>query len=125
MKTSATTTTVLTAGAGDITTTPVSVADFAKSGVLITIVNGDPAPGAGAQIQPQISADGVVFRDYGGPYVAGITADGVYPFPLDLPKWAMAVQVIAGSNTTNNVTLIIDVVTVKTVVRDNIKSISF
>lgn len=72
-----------------------------------SILNGSSAPGAPAMIQFQVSLDGVNWRDF---WTAGgdIVANSVTTGTIDLPRAVMWVRAIVYGNTTNRVTVAVE-----------------
>lgn len=103
--------TTLTAGAGNTTSSNVSLATAYGAQVDITLTNGATGPTIAAQVQIQVANDaaGTLFVNFGGPLVGSVTNSAVGSFSVDLPIGVAAVQLVAGSNTGQNVTLNADI----------------
>jgi hypothetical protein len=100
----------LTAGAGDTTATGVDLTTVYDAAYLIKITNGATGPTNPAQVQPQVSGDNSAWYNLGGPLVAGTTNSAVYSWVVEIPRSALYVRTVSGSNTGQNVTLNTDVV---------------
>ena len=105
----------LTAGAGNTTSSAIDLSAGYGAQLDISLVNGT-APTIPAQVQIQVANDvaGTLFTNYGGPLVAGVTASTTYSWSISLPIGVTRLQLIAGSNTTNAVTVNSDISLVTT-----------
>ena len=98
----------LTAGAADTTS---DTWNKGQSGgtALIKITNGGTGPTVAAQVQPEASWDGIEFFTDGGPLVAGVVAATPYSWTYDPPEGCSNVRFVCGSNTDEDVTVMIHV----------------
>lgn len=99
--------TVMTAGAGNVTSATTDVTASYETTVDIKLTNGATGPSVPAQVQVQVAADsgGTLFVDYGGPLVGGTSNNGVSSWSVLLPMSVAAFRIVSGSNTVQNVTL--------------------
>lgn len=102
----------LTADAADTTSSEIDFTDGYSGGGGIKITNGATPPTAAAQCQVQFEQN-TEWYDLFGPFVAGLDANGVYSWPLDIPIWARKVRLVAGSNTDEDVTIDADITEVE------------
>ena len=107
----------LTAGAGDTTATGVSIGTKYGVCLLVKLTNGATGPTVPAQCQVQVSGDDSNYYNYGGALVGGTTNAGVYSWdvPLPLDAQALYVRTVSGSNTGQNVTLRVELVSVDSI----------
>lgn len=104
----------LTAGASDTTEGPVDLSTGYGATLNISLTNGATGPTVAAQVQVQVANDynsgsPHLWVNYGGPLVAGVLNFGVYQWTIELPLPCAAVQIVAGENTDQDVTLDADI----------------
>jgi len=106
--------TTLTAGAGDTTSSAQDLSAVYESQVDIKITNGATGPTVPAQCQIQVAADsgGTLYVNFGGPLVANLGNSIVTSWSIDIPIGVASLQLVAGSNTAQNVTISADISTV-------------
>lgn len=97
----------LTAGAGNTTSSLSDLTGSYGTQVDISITNGSTGPTVAAQCQIQVAADsgGTLVVNYGGPLVASTSNSAVTSWSIELPIGVGSVQLVAGSNTAQNVTI--------------------
>lgn len=96
----------LTAGAGNTTSSTIDLTGSYGTQLDISLTNGT-APGVAAQVQVQVGADsgGTLLVSFGGPLVGSTSTSAVTSWSIELPIGVACVVLVAGSNTTNNVTV--------------------
>jgi hypothetical protein len=99
----------LTAGAGDTTSTAVDLSDGYGAQVNIKLTNGATGPTVAAQVQIQYSADDTTYFNYGGPLVGNTDNNGVESWSVTVPIGVEYIELVAGSNTGQNVTVDADI----------------
>lgn len=101
----------LTAGAGNTTSSAVDLSTGYGAQVDIKLTNGSTGPTVAAQVQVQVAADvsGTLFVNFGGPLVGSTANNGVSSWSVELPIGVNRLQLVAGSNTSQNVTVDADV----------------
>lgn len=104
----------LTAGAGDTTSSAQNLTAVYESQVDIKITNGATGPTIPAQCQIQVAADsgGTLYVNFGGPLVSNTGNNVVTSWSIDIPIGVASLQLVAGSNTAQNVTINADISTV-------------
>lgn len=102
---------VLTASGVNQTSALVDLSTGYGAELSIKLTNGATGPTAGAQVQIQTANDaaGTLWVNFGGPLVGGTTANEVDSWSIELPIGVAAVQLIAGSNTGQPVTVDADI----------------
>lgn len=102
---------MLTAGAGNTTSSAVDLSTGYGAQVDIQLTNGATGPTVPAQVQIQVAADvaGTLFVNFGGPLVGSTTNSAVTSWSVDLPIGVNRVRLVAGSNTVQNVTVDADI----------------
>ena len=107
----------LTAGAGNTSSSWVDVSGKFGVRVDIKITNGATGPTVAAQVQPVVAADSAhtLATNYGGALQGTTTNSDVtyFSFTIDAPCGAF--QLVAGSNTGQNVTVDADYVTLDSI----------
>lgn len=102
--------TTLTAGAGNTTSSAVDISTGYGAVLNIKLTNGATGPTLPAQVQIQVSNDNTTFWNYGGPLQGGVANSGVSSWGgIELPIGTKYVQLVAGSNTGQNVTVDADI----------------
>jgi hypothetical protein len=86
----------------------VSLSSVRGATLGITVTNGGTGPTVAGQAQVECQYGGSVWYPLGGALVAGTTASTSYTWSVDVPYGATAVEIIAGSNTAQNVTITSD-----------------
>ena len=94
----------LTAGAADVTSDSIAIS---PSGGLaaVWLVNGATGPTVAAQVQAQISFDGVSYANHDDPVTGSTAASATVSDTIELPGVATRARFICGSNTDQNVTV--------------------
>ena len=106
----------LTAGAGDTTSSAVTLDDGYGASLHVKLTNGATGPTVVAQVQVEVSADNTEWYDLGG-VLKGATGNnavsdwGGIPIGIGVEY----VRTVSGSNTAQNVTLDIDLTEVTAV----------
>ena len=95
----------LTAGAGDTTSSTVDLQDGYGALAMIRLTNGATGPTIAAQVQLQISEDDSSYYDYGSPFVGTTDNNDVIEWTVPIDIGAPYLQMVAGSNTAQNVTV--------------------
>lgn len=97
----------LTAGAGNTTSGAVDLSTGYGAQLDVSLTNGATGPTVAAQVQIQVAADfaGTLWVNFGGPLVGSTSNSGVSSWSIDLPIGVARVQLVAGSNTGQNVTV--------------------
>jgi len=108
--------TTLTAGAGNTTSTANNLSAVYATTLNIKLVNGATGPTVPAQVQIMVSNDGTNYYNFGGPLVGSITNSATSQWGgIEIPMAVRNVQLVAGSNTGQNVTVSADISTVTAV----------
>lgn len=104
----------LTAGAGDTTSSAQNLTAVYESQVDIKITNGATGPTIPAQCQIKVAADsgGTLYVNFGGPLVSNTGNNTVTSWSIDIPIGVASLELVAGSNTAQNVTIDADISTV-------------
>lgn len=103
----------LVAGAGNQTSSTVNLVDFPRGGGLYyKFTNGGTGPTVPAQIQINFSNDQTNWFPAGSAIVGPTGNNATAGNRVDIPPDAEYLQVVAGSNTGQNVTLRVEVVAV-------------
>ena len=102
---------VLTAGAGNTTSTGQDVSTGYGAQVDVQLTNGATGPTVAAQVQVQVAANaaGTLWVNYGGPLVGSTANSAVSSWSVEIPIGVEAVRLVAGSNTGQNVTVDADI----------------
>lgn len=100
----------LTAGAGDHTSTATSNLTTAYGATLhVKITNGATGPTVAAQSQVWAGPDNSHFYKLGGPLIATLGNSVITSWSIPIPIGVQYVNTISGSNTTQNVTIRVEV----------------
>ena len=99
----------LTAGAGDTTSTAVDLSTGYGAQLHVKLTNGATGPTVAAQVQVQFSADDTEYYNNGGPLVGNTDNNGVESWTIPVPIGVEYVELVAGSNTGQNVTADADI----------------
>ena len=107
----------LTAGAGNTTSSAQNLTAVYESQVDIKITNGSTGPTVPGQCQIQVAADsgGTLYVNFGGPLVSNTGNSIVTSWSVTIPIGVASLQLVAGSNTAQNVTIDADISTVTAV----------
>ena len=107
---------ILTAGAGNETSSTVDLSGKYPSLVTITITNGATGPTIGASVSVQVACDtgGTVWGEI-FTFTAATTNSLVTRKAYEIPIGAQALQLVAGGNTDQDVTINADICTVDAV----------
>jgi len=110
----------LTAGAGNTTSSVIDLSAGYGSVINIRLTNGATGPTVAAQVQVVVannynSGSPTLPISFGGPFTGGVTNSGVYYCSVEIPIGIEAVELVAGSNTGQNVTVDADISTVTAV----------
>lgn len=100
----------LTAGAGDTTSSVVTLDDGYGAALHVKLTNGATGPTVAAQVQIQVSADNSEWYNF-GPVLKGVTSNnGVAQWGgIEIPMGVEYLRLVAGSNTAQNVTVDADI----------------
>ena len=100
----------LTAGAGDTTSTAVTLDDGYGAALHIKITNGATGPTIAVQIQIQVSSDNSEWYDFGGALVGGTANSYVVSWGgIEIPIGIEYLRLVGGSNTGQDVTVDADI----------------
>lgn len=105
---------VLTASAGNTTSSWVDLSVGYGAQVNFRLTNGATGPTVPAQVQVQVANDynagsPTLVMNFGGPCVGDINNTFTRDFSIEIPPGVEAVRLVAGSNTGTNVTVDADV----------------
>ncbi len=102
--------TTLTAGAGDTTSSAVTLDDGYGAALGIKITNGGTGPTLAAQVQIETSQDNSEWFKFGGPLVGTTENSEVSSWGgIEIPIGVEYLRLVGGSNTGQNVTVDADV----------------
>lgn len=104
----------LTAGAGNTTSSVIDLSATFESQIDIKLTNGGTGPTVPAQVQVVVAnnynaGSPTLLTNYGGALVGTTTNSAVSYFSVTIPIGVAAVELIAGSNTGQNVTVDADI----------------
>ena len=101
----------LTAGAGNTTSASQNLSTGYGAQVDIRLTNGATGPTVAAQVQIQVANDsaGTLWTNFGGALVGSTSNSAVSQWSVEIPFAVAAVQLVAGSNTGQNVTVDADI----------------
>ena len=104
----------LTAGAGNTTSSVIDLSATFESQIDIKLTNGGTGPTVAAQVQVVVAnnynaGSPTLLTNYGGALVGSTTNSAVSYFSVTIPIGVAAVELIAGSNTGQNVTVDADI----------------
>jgi hypothetical protein len=104
----------LTAGAGDTASSVIDLSGAYGAQVNIKLTNGGTGPTVGAQVQAKVANDynagsPTLLVNFGGAFGGGTENSGVYYCSIEVPVGVEAIELVAGSNTGQNVTVDADI----------------
>lgn len=100
----------LTAGAGDTTSSAVTLDDGYGAAMGIKLTNGAIGPTVSAEVQIQVSADNSEWYNFGGPLIGSAGNNDVNSWGgIEIPIGVEYLRLVAGSNTGQNVTVDADI----------------
>ena len=100
----------LTAGGSNTTSSAIDITGKRSISLNVKLTNGATGPTVPAQVQIQTSNDGSTYCNYGGALVGGTGNGTAYSWgSLTFPDGTQYVQLVAGSNTAQNVTCFADI----------------
>jgi hypothetical protein len=101
----------LTASAGNTNSTVIGLQSTYGSQVNIKLTNGATGPTIPAQVQIVVGNDSTptLATNFGGALVGGTANTGISYFSVDIPIGVESLQLVAGSNTGQNVTVDADI----------------
>lgn len=104
----------LTAGAGNTTSSVIDLSASYGAQVNIKLTNGATGPTIAAQVQVYVANDynagsPTLLTQFGGAFQGGVTNAGVYYCSIEIPFGVEAIELVAGSNTGQNVTVDADI----------------
>ena len=99
----------LSAGGGDTTSTAVNLDDGYGAQVNIKLTNGATGPTIAAQVIIQFSADDTTYFDASVPLVGNTDNSGVESWSVPVPIGVEYIELVAGSNTGQAVTVDADI----------------
>lgn len=101
----------LTAGAGNTSSSVFGLTSTYGSTVNIKLTNGATGPTIAAQVQVVVGNDSAptLATNFGGPLIGTVTNSAVSYFSVEIPFAIESVQLVAGSNTGQNVTVDADI----------------
>lgn len=97
--------TSLTAGGGDTTSSSVNLTDGYGAEIQIRLTNGGTGPTIAAQVQIEVSPDNSSWYSFGGAFQGGTDSSGAYETSVTIPTAIQYVRTVSGSNTGQTVTL--------------------
>ena len=96
----------LTAGAGDTPSSSLNLTDGYGGNYHIKLTNGATGPTIPAQVQIQTSPDDSFWTNYGPPLIGSVANSAVVSWSdLTIEPGVRFARLVAGSNTTQNVTV--------------------
>lgn len=103
--------TTLTAGAGNTTSSWVDINTGYGAQLNIKLTNGATGPTVAAQVQVVVANDTghTLAVNFGGPLIGSVTNSATSQWSIDLPIGVCSVELVAGSNTVQNVTVDADI----------------
>lgn len=104
----------LTAGAGNTTSSVINLSTTFESQIDIKLTNGATGPTVAAQVQIVVANDyaagsPTLLTNFGGALVGSTANSAVTYFSVTIPIGVAAVELVAGSNTAQNVTVDADI----------------
>ena len=106
----------MTAGAGDVNSTAVTMDTHYGASLSAKLTNGATGPTVAGQIQIQVSQDNSEWYDFGGALVGDTANSAVVSWGgIDIPIGVEFVRIVTGSNTGQNVTADVDVSSVSVI----------
>jgi hypothetical protein len=101
----------LTAGAGNTSSSVISLTTTYGSQVDIKLTNGGTGPTVAAQVQVVVGNDATptLATNFGGALVGSLGNSAISYFSVEIPIGVESVQLVAGSNTGQNVTVDADI----------------
>lgn len=107
----------LTAGGANTSSAWIDLSTAYGAELNIRLTNGATGPTVAAQVQIMVANDTAhtLPVNFGGAFIGGTTANEVDYLSVELPLGVVAVQLVAGSNTGQNVTVDADISTVTAV----------
>lgn len=110
----------LTAAAGNTTSSVIDLSAGYGSVIDIKLTNGATGPTIAAQVQVVVAnnyngGSPTLLTNFGGAFVGGVTNNGIYYASVEIPIGVAAIELVAGSNTGQNVTVDADISTVTAV----------
>lgn len=100
----------LTAGAGNTTSSVITLDDGYGAALHIKLTNGGTGPTVAAQVQIQVSADNSEFYNFGGALVGLTSNNGISSWGgIEIPLGVEYLRLVAGSNTGQNVVVDSDI----------------
>ena len=100
----------LVAGAGNHTSGLWTKSQLNTDAMLLVKLTNGTAPGVAAQFQIQVSSDNSNWFSLGGAIVGDIVGSSVNSWTIPISDSVNYIQVVSGSNTTNNVTIRVEVI---------------
>lgn len=106
--------TTLTAGAGNTTSSVIDLSGSYGAQIDIKLTNGATGPTVAAQVQVVVANDynagsPTLLTNFGGAFIGSTTNSAVSYCSVEIPIGVAAIELIAGSNTGQNVTVDADV----------------
>lgn len=100
----------LTAGAGDTTSSAVTLDDGYGAALHIKLTNGGSGPTVAAQVLIQVSADNSEWYDFGAALIGSTDNSAVVSWGgIEIPIGVEYIRLVAGSNTAQDVTVDADI----------------
>ncbi len=106
----------MTASAGDVTSSAVTLTTGYGASLNATLTNGATGPTVAGQIQIRLSNDNTTYTNFGGPLIGKTSNSGVSSWAgIRIPIGTQYVKIVTGSNTGQNVTAEVDISEVSTI----------
>ena len=106
----------LTAGAGDTTSSAVTMTTGYGAALNIKLTNGATGPTIAAQVQIRVSNDNTTYWNFGGPLLGKTANSGVQEWGgIPIPAGVQYLKLVAGSNTGQAVTVDADISELSTI----------
>ena len=99
----------MTAGAGDVTSSVVTLDDGYGATMGLKITNGATAPTVAGQIVIETSQDNSEFFQFGGALVGSTTNSEVSSWVVNIPIGVEYLRIVTGSNTAQDTTADVDI----------------
>lgn len=102
----------LIAGAAEVTSSTLDLADGYGAQLNLRLTNGTTAPTLPAQVQIEVSADQSEWFRFGGPMLGSTANGGTSSWSVEMPIGVKYLRLTAGGNTGQNVTADADIIEV-------------
>lgn len=106
----------MTAAAGDVTSSVVTMDTHYGASISCKLTNGATGPTVAGQVQIQVSQDNTEWYDFGGPLIGDTPNSAVVSWGgIEIPIGVEFLRVVTGSNTGQDITADIDVSSVSVI----------